>query len=238
MSRKVKTGIPGLDEMLDGGIPEGSVVLVMGEPGSGKTVMCSQFLYYGLSELGERGVFLSLDHPREVFMRRMATLGWDFESFEKKGLFKFIDASPFSSGRVRLGAKGFSIEALLEWVSSEIKRLGARRMGIDSIASLMYQYPDIARRRMVILHLIDSLVKSGVTSVITSMFRSGWRDTTVLVEEHLSHGVIILQAMKVGKQVKRVIQIEKMLGTRVDIQPRPYEITSRGIVIYSDKTVL
>ena len=70
MSRKVKTGIPGLDEMLDGGIPEGSVVLVMGEPGSGKTVMCSQFLYYGISELGEKGVFLSLDHPREVFMKR------------------------------------------------------------------------------------------------------------------------------------------------------------------------
>jgi len=238
MNGKVKTGVPGLDEMLGGGIPEGSVVLVMGEPGSGKTVLCSQFLYYGISELGERGVYVSLDHPKEVFMKKMSTFGWDFESFEREGLFKFIDASPFSSGKVRLGTKGFSIEALLKWVSSEIKRLNAKRIAIDSIASLLYQYPDIAKRRMAILYLIESLVKSGVTSMMTSMFRTGWRDTTVLVEEHLAHGVIILQLMRTGGELKRVIQIEKMLGTLVDIQPRPYDITEKGIVVHVDETVL
>lgn len=227
-----------MDEMLGGGIPEGSVVLVMGEPGAGKTVLCAQFLYYGISELGERGVYVSLDHPKEVFIRKMTTFGWDFNSFEKNGLFKFIDASPFSSGKVRLGTKGFSIEGLLRLVSSEIKHLDAKRVAIDSIASLLYQYPDITKRRMVILYIIESLMRAGVTSMITSIFRSGWLDTTVLVEEHLAHGVILLQMMQVGKELKRVIRIEKMLGTLVDIQPRPYEITDKGIVIHVDKTVL
>ena len=65
MSKKVRTGIPGLDELVDGGFPEGRVILVIGGPGTGKTIMCSQFLHKGIYENQENGVFVSLDESKD-----------------------------------------------------------------------------------------------------------------------------------------------------------------------------
>ena len=65
MVDKVDTGIPGLDELVDGGFPEGRVVLVIGGPGTGETILCSQFLYKGIYNKQENGVFVSLDESKE-----------------------------------------------------------------------------------------------------------------------------------------------------------------------------
>ncbi|MCK4313278.1 KaiC 1, partial [Candidatus Bathyarchaeota archaeon] len=67
MPKKIATGIRGLDELVGGGFPEGRVILIIGGPGAGKTIMCSQFLYKGISEYQENGVFVSLDESKNNF---------------------------------------------------------------------------------------------------------------------------------------------------------------------------
>ena len=87
MSEYVLTGIPGLDELIDGGIPEGRVILVVGGPGTGKTLFASQFLYNGIIEHNENGIFVSLDEAKNHFYPEMSKFGWDFQEAEDNGKF-------------------------------------------------------------------------------------------------------------------------------------------------------
>jgi len=84
MPKKIATGISGLDELVGGGIPEGRVILVIGGPGTGKTILCSQFLYKGINEKQENGVFVSLDESKDHFYSEMQKFGWDFRKLEEE----------------------------------------------------------------------------------------------------------------------------------------------------------
>jgi circadian clock protein KaiC len=84
----------GLDKLLGGGIPMGRVVLVLGEPGSGKTTLCAQFLANGFMKFNENGVYISLEEGREQFFREMLKFGLDFAAAEKDEKFAFVNASP------------------------------------------------------------------------------------------------------------------------------------------------
>ena len=92
---RVKTGIPGFDEILDGGIPVRNVVLLAGGPGTGKSILGQQFLHSGLAN-GEPGVFVALEeHPVQVRVNAHR-FGWDFKKFEEEGLLAIVDA--FTAG--------------------------------------------------------------------------------------------------------------------------------------------
>jgi circadian clock protein KaiC len=93
LSKKIATGISGLDELVGGGFPEGRVILVIGGPGTGKTIMCGQFLYKGIYENQENGVFVSLDESKDHFYSEMQKFGWDFWKAEEERKFAFIDAT-------------------------------------------------------------------------------------------------------------------------------------------------
>ena len=93
MSRKVVSGIPGLDELVDGGLPEGRVILVIGGPGTGKTILCGQFLHNGIYNGQENGIFVSLDESKEHFYSEMLQFGWDFQKAQEEGKFALIDAT-------------------------------------------------------------------------------------------------------------------------------------------------
>ena len=107
--RRVVTGIDGLDKMLGGGLPSERSFLVCGGPGSGKTVMAMQFLYYGAVECCEPGLYVSLDESKDNLREEMAGFGWDIDKLEKSGQFLFVDACPIRKvpGEVKLG--GLSI---------------------------------------------------------------------------------------------------------------------------------
>jgi circadian clock protein KaiC len=89
--KRCPTGINELDELLKGGFPAGSLILIAGHPGSGKTMFAAKFIYEGIKRYGEPGVYLSLAEGRKDFFRYMAQLGMDFEELEKKGLFRYVD---------------------------------------------------------------------------------------------------------------------------------------------------
>src|SRR6266581_494044 len=109
---KLPSGITGLDSMLAGGFPEGKVILVLGEPGTGKTILCSQFLHWGAAERNEKGIFIGMNEPKARLMTEMQDLGMDLASLEKKGQFGYVDATEVRRipeqarvGRIPVGGK-------------------------------------------------------------------------------------------------------------------------------------
>ena len=236
MTERTRTGIPGLDELVGGGIPRGHVVLVMGGPGSGKTILCSQFLHNGAAEHGERGLFVTLDEPRKEIHAEMRPFGWDFKRLESEGVFAFIDASPFRV-RTRRGFKPITAMSLGDDIRRLAKKMEVDRIAVDPIAALLFHYPDVAERRNAILQLMDNIRSTGATCLLTLELRTPSLDRDVQVEEYLAHGVLILRTLRSGSSLVRAVQVEKMRGTSIDLQPRPYIIGSNGIEVYPEETI-
>jgi len=243
---RTPTGIPGLDEMLAGGFPQGRVVLVLGEPGAGKTILCSQFLSNGLSKYGENGLFVSLEEAKGHYLREMSAFGWDFTAPEKDGKFNFVDASPIRSipgevrvGKLMIGRQDFSLVSLLEVIRSNAKAIGAQRIVVDPVSLLIFQYIDETGRRKAVLDLVEALTETGATCILSSELRRvGIRGRALQIEEYLVHGVILMQTIAAGKTMERIIQVEKMRETQIDRQPRPYRITDKGIEVYPRESVI
>ena len=240
------TGVPGLDDMLGGGFPLGRVLLVLGEPGAGKTILCSQFLANGIEKFGENGLFVSLEEGKDYYLREMNAFGWDFGKAEKEGRFSFIDASPIRSiqedvrvGKLTIGSQDFSLISLLEIIRSSAKAISAKRLVIDPMSILMFQYPDESQRRKALLDFVEALSDTGATCLISSeLHRVGVKARTIQAEEFLVHGVIVMQSLAVGNTKQRVIEVEKMRETQIDRQPRPYRIGEKGIEVYAQQTVI
>ncbi len=243
---RTSTGIFGLDEILAGGIPSGRVVLVLGGPGTGKTILSTQFLVNGIRSYDENAVFVSLDESRQHYYAEMEKFGWDLAQSEKENRFVFVDASPIRNipgevkiGKTTIGKRDFSMLSLIESIRSAVKGIDARRIAIDPIASLVFQYPDVVERRNAVLDLMEALVGTGATCMVNSESLTGGvgREREVQLEEYLAHGVIMLQTLQVGRALVRVLQVEKMRETPVDMQPHPYKISGMGIEVFAKESV-
>jgi len=236
---KTSTGIRGLDELLGGGLPSGRIILVIGGPGTGKTITLAQFLFNGITKYGENGVFVSLEESKYHFYREMANFGFNFPDLEKQKKFIFIEASPIRHipeeveiGRIRVGRSEFSIESLAEKIKIGVDMIGAKRVAIDPLTSLILQYADAFKRRTAVLDLIEALTMTGATALVTTEMRRHGLKRDVELEEYITHGVITLQTLPVKGSSVRVIQVEKMREIAIDLQPRPYKITDKGIEVF------
>jgi circadian clock protein KaiC len=247
MTKKLLTGINGLDEMLNGGIPEGRVILVVGGPGSGKTTLASQFLYKGISDYNENGIFVSIDEEKEHFYSEMQNFGWDFSQAEKDRKFIFLDATKMSRAamlreRMNLEAqslrgKQLQIDKLVEKIENLIDEIDAKRVVIDTLATLFHRFPDPIERRVAIIDLIESLSELKVTTFITTELHRLSLDREVSVEEYESHGVILMQTLFSSGVTSRALQIVKMRGTKTNSNLVPYTIDQSGIEIFPDVTL-
>jgi len=240
------TGILGLDEILTGGLPRGRVVLALGEPGAGKTILCTQFIVNGIEKFNEKGLYVSLEESKEQYVEEMNALGWDIEALERTGQLSFIDASPIRSlptevqvGNVSIAKTEFSLLSLLEVIKNRAVSAGAQRIVVDPVSHLIFQYADLTQRRNAMLDLVQALSKTGATCLLASeLAEVGGTNRKLQIEEYLVHGIILMQTTTSGKSLQRVIQVEKMRGTPIDRTPRPYNIGQNGIEVYSKESVL
>ncbi len=243
MPRKIATGIGGLDELVGGGFPEGRVILVIGGPGTGKTIMCSQFLYKGIYDNQENGVLVSLDESKDHFYSEMQQFGWDFQKAEKEGKFAFVDATRISRVAMlkeklykeetrSLRGKKLSIDRLIEDLQAKIQRNKAKRVAVDTLAALFYRFPDPIERRTTVVDLIESLADLRVTSLVTTELGYLGLERHALEEEFLVHGVIMMQILFSGGTTTRAIQVEKMREAKVNPNLVPYSIDQNGIEVF------
>jgi len=241
--KRIATGINGLDELVDGGLPEGRVILVIGGPGTGKTIMCSQFLYKGIYENQENGVFVSLDESKDHFYAEMQKFGWDFRKAEKERKFAFINATRMSRVATlkeelykeesrSLRGKQLSIDRLIEDLQAKIQQVNAKRVAVDTLAALVFRFPDPIERRTAVVDLIESLADLRVTSLVTTELGHLSLKRNALEEEFLVHGVIMMQTLFSGGTTTRAIQVEKMREAKVNPSLVPYSIDQNGIEIF------
>jgi circadian clock protein KaiC len=239
----IPTGVPGLDELISGGFPRGRVILVVGGPGAGKTILASQFLYKGFSDYNENGVLVSLDEAKNHYFAEMLKFGWDFEKAEEESKFYFLDATRLSRVAIlkekmlkeevsSLRGKEITIDKLVQELDEKVKQVNAKRVVIDTLASLFYRFLDPIERRTAGVDLIESLSDLGATVIITTELNQLGLKRKIMEEEFLVQGSIMMQTLFSHGTTTRGLQVEKMRGVSVNNNLVPYTIDSTGIEIY------
>ncbi|MEM1666165.1 MAG: KaiC domain-containing protein [Nitrososphaerota archaeon] len=239
MVERVVTGISGLDEILNGGIPKRNVVLLSGGPGTGKSILGQQYLYNGLLR-GEPGILVVLEeHPVQVRIS-MSQFGWDVRVYEEKNVFAIVDA--FTAG-IGEGAKREKyvvrdpgdFQVLLDVVRDAIKDVNAERAVVDSVSTLYITKPAMARS--MVLQLKKVLSGMGCTSILISQVSVTERGFGGPGVEHAADGIIRLDLDEVDGELKRSIIIWKMRGTSHSMRRHPFVITNKGIEIRAAETI-
>jgi len=239
MSDRVDVGIPGMNEILNGGIPRRNIVLLSGGPGTGKSIFGQQFLYAGFT-LGEPGVLVTLEeHPVQVRIN-MDRFGWEPRRYEQEGKFAIVDA--FTSGvgeaakRERYVVKDpDDTPTLLDILRQAVIDLNAQRVVIDSVSTLYMTKPMMARSTLMLIKKV--LAGLGCTSFLVSQVSVTERGFGGPGVEHAADGIIRLDLDEIQGELKRSIIVWKMRGTGHSMRRHPFEITSKGIIVYPDKTV-
>ncbi len=159
---KAATGIGGLDDITNGGLPRGRATMLAGGPGSGKTVLALQALVSG-ARSGEPGIFVAFEEDSARIVANAATFGWNLPELEKKELF-FLDAKPRPD---TVCAGQFDLASLLAGLKTKADQMGAKRIVFDSIDVLLSLLDNPLAERRELFRLNDWLVESGLTGIIT-----------------------------------------------------------------------
>ena len=235
---RVKSGIPGFDDLIEGGFPKGTTVLVTGPTGSGKTTFGAQFVYKGAELYGEPGVIVTLEERAKDIRQEMKSFGWDLKKYEEQGLIAIVDGV---SSVVGLPSEEQFVledtlkpEDFLRYVYRVVKSINAKRLVIDSIPSIALRLKEESRIRKVLLQLNTILLEIGVTSILTTEAEDPKRGkiSRYGVEEYISRGVVLLDFIEREVELKRYLLIRKMRETRHSMKKYPFEITEEGIVVY------
>jgi KaiC/GvpD/RAD55 family RecA-like ATPase len=235
---RIKSGISGLDEVLEGGLPRNYAYAVVGAPGSGKTLMGAQFLYRGATQYGENGVYASLEEPTHSIANTMLRFNWNLFDLESQGKLVLLDASPHQDQpnaelKIRGGSVGsekFDLDGLLGAIAHARKNVAAKRCVIDSLMSISAAYAREAGFRFRLLHFIRALSELELTTLILT------ESQTPVIREYgldsvLTNGSFLLHAITENDTVNQVMEIPKMRGVRLQRRMMPYKITQSGIEV-------
>jgi len=222
MDERIKTGIKGLDEITGGGIPTGQLVLLSGTCGTGKTTMCSQYIYSGLKNYNENGLYLSFEEMPDNIKKNVSHFGMDFEPFEKEGKFSFIKYDPYH------------VEEVFDILENAVRETDAKRVVIDSVSALGIHVRDKAELRRMIFNLSRALRKLNCTAIVVSEIVPGSSGmiSRYGVEEFVTDSVVVLYYERNEFSFNRAVQVWKMSGSDHSKKLHPYKILDKeGVVI-------
>ncbi len=236
--KRTPTGIEGLDELIEGGFPEKRTILISGGCGTGKSIFSTQYLYKGAEKYGEPGILVTLDERPELIRQDMLKFGWDLRKLEDQDMLHIIDGSIAKIGmpteeEFAMPATGFDLDKLLIEIIRITKRTNAKRIVIDSIPALGFNFKNENEARNAILKLSYLLTKIGVTTIMTTETNEGDQKYSKYgVEEYVADGVILLHYLGIGGTSNRTMHIRKMRATKHSEEIHPLEITDKGIKIH------
>lgn len=210
---KVKTGIAGFEDISNGGLPRGRSTLISGSSGSGKTIFACQFLVEGVKQFSEPGIFVTFEENTADLTNNVRSFGWDITTYEKKNLWRFIDASiPFENATKIVGE--YDLEALIVRIKAAIAEIKAKRIVLDSIGSLFHYFQDPSVIRRELLRVITFLKKKNIVIIMTSERLEEYGMVSRFgVEEYITDNVVILRNVLENEKRRRTIEILKYRGS-------------------------
>lgn len=229
---RLVTGIPGFDHITGGGLPEGSVTLLAGTAGSGKTVLGGQFLAAGVTGPAQPGVFVTLEEWPAKIRRFLGTFGWDVTAWEAQGTWAFVDASPGLDHEVVIGDE-FDFTALMARVADAVERIGAKRVVVDTLSHVLARLGDTPRVRTQLHWLVTGFEALGVTTILTAE-REHDHDGIARfgVEEFVADNIVILRNALEGEDRRRTIEAFKLRGVAHPGGEFPFAVLADlGVVI-------
>ena len=220
MSERVSTGNMQLDTLLDGGILRNSMILLAGNPGAGKTILSSHFIYHGAMN-DEPGVYACFAETRKRLIQDMAKFGIDFEPMIRRRKVEVLDLSIGSETEV---------QSALNQIFETITSLRAKRLVVDSISAMAMGLETEFEKRHLIRLLYRLILKTGCTTIaITDI---PWNSTKIgeSIEEFVADGIMLMQHHYDEKEnMKRQLRITKMRGTNHSRKTHIYTISADGL---------
>lgn len=221
--KRVFTGIPNFDSLIEGGLEKNSTNLLVGGSGSGKSIFAAQFLVEGVKR-GEKGLYITFEEKKEQFFQNMKEFGWDLEKFEKEGNFTFLEYSP-AKVKAMLDEGGGEVESLI--LKNKISRLV-----IDSITSFELLFEDELSKREAALQLFGMIKEWNCTALLT--LEEDINDQGEFLSKALkfeSDSLIVLYYSRVKNTRKRFVEVIKMRGTKHSKEVYPVEIGKTGVCV-------
>ena len=230
--QKHATGIPGFDLIAEGGLPRARATLIAGSAGSAKTVLATHFLAAGIINDHEPGVFVTFEDRVEDLRANMLGFGWDIAEWERKGQWCFVDAAPVPDERTPI-IGDFDLSGLLVRIEHAIRKIGAKRIALDSLNALFVQFPHQEILRAELFRITTALKRIGVTIVFTGERVNEYGEVTRHgIEEFVADNVVILRNLLDNERRRRTIEILKLRGAPHQRGEFPFTITSRdGVVV-------
>ncbi len=236
--KRIKTGVPGLDTLIQGGLPKNSITLVSGPPGSGKSILCFQFLWDGVKN-NEKCLYLTLDKSSDGLIIQAKELGLNFDSAIEQGLIKFEylninKRQVYEKMTNEILSKNYErivLDSITPLSEMPIYMRNIEDLNIDTENLIPDEFPDgasLPTRRLHLRYIINALESSNCTSIITSELPVGSnmlsRDG---ISEFLADGVITLSFDPTMD--RRKLAIIKMRNTKHTLKPQSIQIDIGGI---------
>jgi KaiC/GvpD/RAD55 family RecA-like ATPase len=220
-NQRITTGIPGLDQLIQGGFVRNSVNLVTGGTGTGKTIFAGQFLWEGLQK-GEPCVYITMEQHPDDLKQDFLQFGWNFDKYEKQGLCSIEYFDPAQ------------VNNIASAILNSVKTLGAKRLAVDStsVVGLTIENEMMIRRKL--LSLIDAVKRQSgdCTTLLTTEIEEGSEGLSRWgVEEFVVDGVVHCKMVTVGRDTERTLQIRKMRRTSHKTGFCSMEITNKGVKV-------
>lgn len=197
---RLKTGVEGLDGLLEGGLIKGDIHLLAGGPGTGKTVFASN-VAYNTATGGDNVVYATFEESAEYFKRNAKLLGMNFDFLEREGRFAVVDLEAL---------KGQQLETNISTLIQATKDSKGSLLVIDSITALLLACETQFEMRTFMKTVYNSLKSEGITTLMTGSLMNGGK---VGLEGFMTDSVMLMENWEDGVQLKTRFVILKMRGT-------------------------
>lgn len=227
-TQRVETGIPGLDGLIEGGIPRGTLNLLSGHADTGRPIFAMQFLQYGAKEKNEPGVYITLEKEPEEILENMKRFNWDLEDLIKKKKLSIIkpDLNRF--------------DTLKQSIEDEVDRLNAKRLVISPFSLITAYFENVFDVRKALSDLRREMKKLDCTALAITDIKEGEKAySSSGFGEFVANGVIALDlvAKKESSAFVRTLFVRKMERTKHSLKLIPMEIGKKGIELFPDAEV-
>jgi len=220
MVYRIPTQIPGFDEMIEGGLPVGSIVLLAGNAGSGKTLFSSHLIR--ANAIHGKSLYCGFFEKREHFIENAEKFGLDFKRLEKEGKLVISEFFPILEEGITM---------LVSAIEADLVKIKPSLLIIDSVSTLAGDVKGRQEIRM-LLKMIDQITKAqNITVILVTELPLNVSEVGFGVEEFMADSIIMMRYVEVDGVIKRCLAVMKMRETSHDMNIHEYIIRSHGIEV-------